>query len=92
MLRHRLLPKSDLQRLYRQLQAHPSEQSVLPTLRFLNKDGSKIFEYTFDSSILLKKKLQTRITNKNQNKNGSIKSDTAVPYIINKIILLFFRR
>ena len=27
MLRHRLLPKSDLQRLYRQLQAHPSEQS-----------------------------------------------------------------
>nr|WP_304364813.1 hypothetical protein [Ruminococcus bromii] len=44
--------------MYRQLQAHPSEQSVLPTLRFLNKDGSKIFEYTFDSSILLKKKQQ----------------------------------
>jgi hypothetical protein len=58
MLRHRLLPKSDLQRLYRQLQAHPSEQSVLPTLRFLNKDSLKIFEYTFDSSILLKKKQQ----------------------------------
>ena len=52
MLRHRLLPKSDLQRLYRQLQAHPSEQSVLPTVTILNKDSLKIFEYTFDSSIL----------------------------------------
>lgn len=38
--------------LMRELNAYVDIDDPKVTLRFLNKDGSKIFEYTFDSSIL----------------------------------------
>ena len=38
--------------LMRELNAYVDVDNPKVTLRFLNKDGSKIFEHTFNSSIL----------------------------------------